>query len=50
MIDFETGLKVFKELVKIGIISDYRKDEFDDENENLIGRVDVLKLKELSLN
>lgn len=48
--DFYTGLKVFKELVKIGVVSDYWKDEFDDEDENLIGKVDKKKLKEFLTN
>jgi hypothetical protein len=50
MIDFYTGIKVFMELVKIGAISDYWKDEFDDEEENLIGKVDKIKLKEFLAN
>lgn len=49
-LDFDTGLKVFKELVSLGIISEYWIDEFDEDEENFIGKIDKEKLKEYLTN
>lgn len=46
MIDFDEGLEIFYELIKIGVITNYYIDEDDESRENLIGHVSEDKIKE----
>lgn len=49
-LDFNTALKVFKELVTLGIVPEYEPDEFDEDGDNFIGKIDKEKLKEFLTN
>ena len=50
MIDFEEGLEIFYELIKLGVVTSYHIDEDDDSRENLIGDVNTEKVKEFLVN
>jgi hypothetical protein len=50
MIDFEEGLVIFYELIKLGVVTSYHIDEDDEYRENLIGEVNTEKVKEFLVN
>lgn len=50
MTDFNTGKKVFEELIKLGVVYDIRENILDDDIENPLGTVDKAKLKEFFVN
>ncbi len=50
MIDFDEGLEIFYELIKLGVIVSYHIDEDDEDRENLIGEVNAQKVREFLVN